>query len=244
MVGFAAAVILIVTAVVPQALSTGQGHNLGTVLTQQSGLIAIVAVLFLVLLAVFVAIASSRSRAERAVGFLVRLLPGKLHDRVESLAISFIDGLGSLRSASGLLAVFGLSILAWLFEAGMYSILGNFGFNLGLPFYAYVLATSFANLSTLVPQAPGYIGVFDAIAKIVFVGAFGVESGLAISFVLVLHATLLIPITLLGFFYLTRESMSWSDLTNLERSRSEAADTAHELEGPLSDIELVQEGRW
>jgi hypothetical protein len=131
----------------------------------------------------------------------------------------------------------------------MYYVLGTWGFNLRtedgtpLPFYAYVLATSFANLSTLIPQAPGYVGVFDAIAKVVLAGAFGVQSTAATSYVLVLHAALLLPVTLLGFVYLWRESLSWHDLTGLEKTRARAAGQAHELEGPLTDIELVQEGK-
>src|SRR5207302_3862624 len=53
---------------------------------------------------------------------------------------------------------------------------------------------------------------------------------------------LLVPITLLGFYYLARESLTWGDLTGLEKTRAAASVRAHELEGPLTDIELVQEG--
>jgi hypothetical protein len=106
-----------------------------------------------------------------------------------------------------------------------------------------MLATAFANLSTLLPQAPGYIGVFHAIALVVLAGAFGVNNNEAASYVLVLHAALVLPITLLGFLYLWRESLSWRELTGLEETRAEAAVQAHELEGPLTDIELVQEGK-
>ncbi|MFL5734788.1 MAG: lysylphosphatidylglycerol synthase transmembrane domain-containing protein [Chloroflexia bacterium] len=249
MVGFAAGVILFVTVVDPRLLTTGPGHNLGTLLTQQQALIGVVALVLLVILLGFIAVASSRERAERAVSFGLRFLPGRLRERVERIAGSFIDGLGSLRSVSGMLSVFGLSIVAWLLEASMYYVLGTYGFGLKgsdgnfLPFYAYVLATSFANLSTLIPQAPGFVGVFDAIAKLVFVSAFGVDPNNAISYVLVLHAALLLPITLLGFVYLWRESLSWRDLTGLEKSRAQASAQAHEFEGPLTDIELVQEGR-
>lgn len=248
LVGFAAAVIFIVTAFTPSSLSTGSAHKLGTLLSQQSGLMGIVALVFLLALVAFVVISSSRQIVERLMSLALRFLPGRFRERAENIASSFIDGLGSLRSVSGMASVFGLSILAWLFESSMYYVLATWGFNIvgsdgkPLPFYAYILATAFANLSTLIPQAPGFIGVFDAIAKIVFVGAFGVESTLATSYVLVLHAALLVPVTLLGFFYLARESMSWRDLTGLEKSRSAAADRAHELEGPISDIELVNEG--
>jgi hypothetical protein len=36
--------------------------------------------------------------------------------------------------------------------------------------------------------------------------------------------------------------MSYKDLVQLEETRAEAAQEAHELEGPLTDIELVQDG--
>jgi glycosyltransferase 2 family protein len=249
MVGFAAAVVLIVTVVEPDALATGPAHRLGTLLSEQSTLIALLAIGLLVVLLAFVAIASSRSRAEAAIRLALRPLPGRLHERAERLASAFIGGLGALRSGRGMAAVSGLSVAAWLFEAGMYYIVGTWGFSLlgtdsqPLPFYVYVLATSFVNLGTLVPQAPGYIGVFEVIAKGVLVGAFDVESGRATSYVLVLHAALLIPVTLLGFVYLARESLSWRELTGLEKTRARASEQAHELEGPLTDIELVEEGK-
>jgi uncharacterized protein (TIRG00374 family) len=249
MIGFAAAVVVFTLIWDPNAFMTGPGHNLGSILTGLSIPISIGSVVFLSLLVAFIAIASSRSRAERVVAFGVRFLPGKLHERGQRLASSFVDGLGSLRSASSLAIVFALSVVAWLMESAMYYALGTWGFNLlggdglPLPFYAYILATSFANLSTLIPQAPGYVGVFDAIAKVVLVGAFGALSGVATSYVLVLHATLIIPITILGFIYLWRESLSWKDLTGLEKTRAAASQQAHELEGPFTDIELVQDGK-
>jgi hypothetical protein len=146
-------------------------------------------------------------------------------------------------------AVLGLSITAWLFETGMYNVIGNWGFDLRgtdgqlLPFYVYLLATAAVNLGTLIPQAPGYAGVFEAIAKAVLVGGFGVNENASLSYVLVLHATLLIPVTLLGFYYMARQSISYRQLVQLEASRAQASEQANELEGPLTDIELVQDGK-
>lgn len=251
MIGFAAVAVLIIILLDKASLATSgtESHTLGTLLTSLSTPIIIGAALFLGALILFLALAASRQRMERFLLFLLRFLPGKLHHRAEHLLGSFMDGLGSLRSASSVGAILGLSIAAWLFEAGMYYIIGVWGFNLRgaggglLPFYVYLLATAAVNLGTLIPQGPGYIGVFEAIAKAVLVGAFGAAPNDALSYVLVLHATLLIPVTLLGFFYMWRQSVSYSDLVRLEEARAEASEQAHELEGPLTDIELAQEGK-
>ena len=249
MIGFAAVVILFVLLFDPAMLRTGEGSRLGTILTNLRWAAILGAIAFLGALAAFILIASSKSRAERTIAFGLRFLPGRLRERGQRLAASFVEGLGSLRSATNMVSVFSLSILAWLFETSMYYVLGQWGFGLvrsdgqALPFYVFMLATSFINLGTLIPQAPGYIGVFEVIAKVVLVGAFGVASGPATSYVLVLHATLLVPVTLLGFVYLARESLSWKELTGLEKTRAAASRQAHELEGPLTDIELVQEGK-
>lgn len=239
MVGFVAAALLFVIFFDKDILSTGEGHKFGSLVRDYSPVISLAALAFLVFLVVFVLVASSRSRMEGLVGFGIRLLPGRLHERAERLALAFIDGLGSLRSASNLALVFGLSILAWLFEAGMYYLIGNLGFGLTVPVYAYILATGIVNLSTLIPQAPGYVGVFEVVGKGVLVGGFGVESGLATSYVLLLHAALFIPVTLLGAYFLARESLSWRELTNLEKNRAAASEKAHEMEGPLSDFDLA-----
>jgi hypothetical protein len=249
MIGFAAVVIVYILLVDPAVLSTGSGHRFGTFLTEYNGPILLTALLFLVALLIFIAVASSRSLVERLVAFGLKFLPGRLHERGERLAGSFIDGLGSLRSPSLMGSVFGLSVIAWLFEASMYYVIGNWGFSLltedgmQLPFYAYMMATAFANLGTLIPQAPGYVGVFEWAIKIVLVGAFGALGGPTTSYVVVLHAALLVPVIVLGFIYMSRESLSWRDLTQLEKTRARASEQAHELEGPLTDIELMQEGK-
>jgi hypothetical protein len=249
MVGFVAAALLYVIFFHSDLLSTGEGHKFGTFITEWSPYIALFAAGFLAFLVLFIVIASSQRRVEAMIGFGLRFVPGKLHDRVKRLANAFVLGLGSLRSITNMLAVFLLSITAWLLEAGMYYVIGSWGFNLvgsdgdPVPFYAYVLTTGIVNLSTLIPQAAGYWGVFEAVSKIVLVGAIGVDSGLTTSYVILLHAALYFPVTLLGVFFLARESLSWRELTDLEKQRAEASEAAHELEGPVTDVELASEGK-
>jgi uncharacterized protein (TIRG00374 family) len=248
MIGFAAVALLLVVLANPDALETGPGHTLGELISDMSVPLVVATVLFLGAIVVFLVVASSPKLMERLAGLFFRFLPGRLQERANRLLASFIAGLQSLRSLTSMLSVLGLSIVAWLFEASMYFVIGTWGFNLTgtdgqlLPFYVYMLATAGINLATLIPQAPGFIGVFEAVAMAVLVGGFGVARDPALSYVLVLHAALLIPVTLLGFYYMARESMSYNDLVNLEGTRAEAAQEAHELEGPLTDIELAQEG--
>ncbi|MEA2575473.1 MAG: glycosyltransferase 2 family protein [Chloroflexia bacterium] len=249
MIGFVASALLFVILFNPDILSVGTGHTFGTLIVNWSPYIVLGAAAFLAFLVFFVAIASSQRRMEGLLRFGLRFVPGRLHERVERLATAFIVGLGSLRSITNLVMVFALSITAWLLEAGMYFAIGNWGFGLTgsdaqpVPFYAYVLATGIVNLSTLIPQAPGYVGVFEVVGIGVLVGAFGVARGAATSYVFLLHAALYLPVTLLGVFFLARESLSWRELTDLEKQRAEASEEAHEMEGPVTDIELSQEGK-
>jgi glycosyltransferase 2 family protein len=247
MVGFAAAVILWVLLRDPDALQVGPTHRLGTFISEMSVPLIVATALFLGAIVAFLVVASSPSLMQRLAAFFFRFLPGRLEQRANRLLTSFIAGLQALRSLPSTLAVLGLSVVAWLFEAGMYYVIGTWGFGLTddggriLPFYVYMLATAGVNLATLIPQGPGYIGVFEAVAKGVLVGAFGVAENPALSYVLVLHAALLIPVTLLGFFYMARESMSYSDLVKLEETRAVASEEAREIESPLTDIALVQD---
>jgi len=205
MVGF----MVVVLALFPAG--TGAGADL------LSGIVRVGAPLFVIALLLFLAIASSRSAAMAVTNGLLRILPGGLGVKVSGVIGSFLDGLGALRSLTGVLTVFGLSIIIWLFEASMYYLI-MLGFNLHLPFYVLLLATAAANLFTIAPSTPGYVGVFDFPVRMTLT-AFGVAESVAISYTLVLHAALWLPITLLGLYYLWREGLSLGWL----RQRSTAA---------------------
>jgi len=100
----------------------------------------------------------------------------------------------------------------------MYLLVGV-GFGLNLPPGAYVLTTAFANLFAMIPSAPGYIGPFDA-GAFASLGLFGLSSNSVAAYVLVLHISLLVPVTVLGFFYLWRYGLSlrslWSSKSSSE----------------------------
>ena len=95
-------------------------------------------------------------------------------------------------------------------------------FDFSVPFYVLMLMNGVVNLATTIPSAPGYVGTFDA-PGIEVLEQYGVARALATSYTLVLHAALWLPITLLGFYYMGRESISWEDFriaARIERERS------------------------
>jgi len=113
--------------------------------------------------------------------------------------------------------IFFTSILIWLLETVKYWFVMH-AFDMQLSFFTLMLMNGIVNLSTTLPAAPGYIGTFDAPGIAVLV-AFGVARELATAYTLVLHAALWLPITLLGFFYMIREGLHWSDMTKASHLR-------------------------
>ncbi|MCL4458966.1 MAG: flippase-like domain-containing protein [Chloroflexi bacterium] len=137
---------------------------------------------------------------------VLRILPPQLSSRLAGILTSFLAGLQVLQSGKLLLLGLGSSLAVWLCEASMYYTI-MFAFNLSLPFSASLLATAVANLGTIVPSSPGYVGTFDALT-VFTLKLFGADPNVALGYTVVLHAALLIPITLLGFYYLWRYSLS------------------------------------
>ncbi len=174
--------------------------------------IRIVGGLFVVAIVALAVLAGMPHRVERIADFFLRRIPAEtLRARLTGLMHSILEGLGVLRSPADSFAVFALSVVAWLCETGMYVLIA-WGFNLAQPFAVFLLAAAFANLVTIAPSTPGYVGVFDA--PIVYtLTLFGVNQNLATSYTLVLHAALIVPVTLLGFFYLWRAGLSLGQMT-------------------------------
>jgi glycosyltransferase 2 family protein len=153
----------------------------------------------------------------RLIALIVTVLPARFGERIERMANSFIQGLGILRRRQDLIIVACASITAWTLEASMYYFIAE-GFSLDLSFSAILMVTAVANLATLIPSSPGYVGPFEAGVVLVLAGALGIQRELALSYAVVVHAALYFPITLVGFFFWWRESLSWREIRESEES--------------------------
>jgi uncharacterized protein (TIRG00374 family) len=165
--------------------------------------------LFFVAVAVFLVLAALPAQASRLIGwFTDRLVPARFRAQAHGLTDRFLTGLASLRSPADVLMVLVTSIVIWLLENGKYWFVMH-AFPFRVSFFALMLMNGIVNLTTTIPSAPGYVGTFDA-PGIAVLEAYGVPGAIATGYTLVLHAALWLPITVLGAFYMARESLSWS----------------------------------
>jgi uncharacterized membrane protein YbhN (UPF0104 family) len=148
------------------------------------------------------------------LGVAARLLapfPARLREAALAVAAKFISGLGVLNDLklAGLTLI--LSAVAWLLEAGVYVMVGR-AFGMTVAPVGYLLALAVANLGTMIPSSPGYVGTFDALVAR-SLAIFGVGEALALAYAFVVHLAIWLPPTLIGFFYLYRYNLTLTKLT-------------------------------
>ena len=73
-----------------------------------------------------------------------------------------------------------------------------------------MLGMSAANLATIIPSSPGYVGTFHLPLQSVLTAGYGVHPSEAAAYAIVAHAVLVLPIAVLGIILLAREGLSLS----------------------------------
>jgi len=176
--------------------------------------------LFFGALGVFFVVAASPQRTQALYTWIIdRLVPGRLREPVRGFAGRFLEGLYFLRSGRDVAMIFVTSLVVWLAETGKYWFVMH-AFDFSVSFFVLMLMNGVVNLFTTIPSAPGYVGTFDE-PGIEILKAFGVNPDMAGAYTLVLHGALWLPITLLGAWYMWRESISWRDLGEAAKLRQE-----------------------
>lgn len=172
--------------------------------------------IFIAAFAVLFLFALSPSLAQRIAAFVLQFLPESLRHRGRGPVDKVLVGLASLQRVGSFATILVLSVLAWLFEALMYLLIG-IGFKLDISPIGYLLTTGVINLGTMAPSSPGYIGTFEAFG-VLSLGFLGADSQQALSYIVVLHLVLLIPITLVGFAFLLYHNLSLFKASSTESS--------------------------
>ena len=128
-------------------------------------------------------------------GAIARRLAGMPSALLKTVA-ALLNGFDAMSRLPVLLLVFGLSLLVWIGEAGLfYSLL--LGFGLDATPAAATIIMAIATLATLVPSSPGYVGPFH-LAAFAGISLLGGTNEQAASFAVLSHLGLWVPTTLAG----------------------------------------------
>jgi glycosyltransferase 2 family protein len=166
--------------------------------------------LFLVAAVAAVAVLTRRELTLRILVVALAPLPRLLGEKVQSKAESFIGGLEVLRSGRDLLAIAAWSIIIWTVECLTYVVVirgVHPALQSGTPLLAAMLMMAMVNLGSLIPSAPGYVGVFQGFA-VLALSAFGVPPGVALAIAILAHIVQWVVVTGIGLLFWTRESLA------------------------------------
>ena len=144
------------------------------------------------------------------------IFPIHLRLKLHGFSTRFFEGLNSLNDWKIILKTFGLSVLIWMFEAGLFFFVSlSLGINEAFSNQLYalsasILVTGITNIGSSIPSAPGGIGLFELITRetLVLMPGGRVSRPDAAAFAAISHLCLLFPIILLGQLFLWLDGIS------------------------------------
>ncbi|HUP90017.1 MAG TPA: lysylphosphatidylglycerol synthase transmembrane domain-containing protein [Longimicrobiales bacterium] len=148
---------------------------------------------------------------------LARFLPMSIRRPVVDSLEAFLSGLTVLRSPWLLIVATVQTLILWVFNAlGFW--LGFKTFGIEVPFSAALLLQSVIALAVSIPSSPGFFGPFEAAAKTVLVGAYGLTADKAVSFAIGFHIGGFVPVTVIGLYYAWRLGISMKEVAHSEET--------------------------
>ncbi len=197
-------VLLAMSLVLPDAVGLSEADAVLVLKLKRYGALAAVAAL-----AGLAALFALSLQGRRARGLLERLLraaPPPLHRRALGLFDGFVRGLSSVRDGRALWQASLISLAIWFNGASAIYALFR-AFSLDLPFGAACFTTVAIAVAVVLPQAPGFFGVFHvAIEKTLVL--WSVDPSPAKAFAIVFWAVSFVPVTAVGLAALWREGLS------------------------------------
>ena len=179
---------------------------------------------FLMFTALIVGMAVWPHSSVRVLSRGASLLPSWGRGTAVGLLSRFLLGLGALRSPRRMAAIFLFSVPIWLSEGGLYYLTAlSFGIEetfdtAALLTGAIILTTAASNLGLSVPASGGGVGPFEFFAQATLI-FFGVTSAVASAYAVVLHAVLLVPVTILGLVYIWLSRLSLVGMARASQTR-------------------------
>jgi uncharacterized membrane protein YbhN (UPF0104 family) len=160
--------------------------------------------------------------AERTRLGFVADLPWADRARLKEAAGSLIDGLSGITTARLGPPLLLWSVVIWATISAYYWVV-LLAFDPGQPFVAGLAVSSVTALGMTIPSSPGFIGVFEFLARETMV-LLGMEAEVALSYALVAHAIVYIVYSLLGLASMVQQNLSYAELQR--RISTEAQESA------------------
>jgi len=166
---------------------------------------------------VFFLMARNPEKARALVRFFTAPAPAPLRNKIRDLAGAFIDGLKATQSARHMWGAIGLSLILW-FNLSLAIYLLFMAFHFQLPYAAACFITVAIALAVVIPQAPGYLGVFQNVIEVtlalwtsaeLFQHGGATDLGQDIkAFAIVFWGVSFVPVTILGLLSLKKADLS------------------------------------
>ncbi len=129
-----------------------------------------------------------------------------------SLFSKILDAFAFYNSNSDRTKVALLSLVVWIIEGLSFVVLVA-GMGIANPFAVGFFCLGLINLGILLPSAPGYVGIFQALGIMGFV-VLGFRESDGLAFSLVLHASQFIPVTLMGLVIFFHHGLNLKTVLN------------------------------
>lgn len=146
--------------------------------------------------------------------FARRVAP-RFEARGKQALSAFCEGLSVLRSPSRFAAVLGWTLVHWLLNAFAFW-LGFRAVGIAAPYSAALLLQGIIAIGVSAPATPGFVGVFEAFARIGLSQVYGVPETQAVTWALGFHLLSFIPVTIIGLVYAARAGLHLRDVRTME----------------------------
>ncbi len=192
-------------------------------------------IVILTLLALF-----AKKRVFKFLEYLGQIMPGHLSDYTILKLKSFFQGLEPLIEKKRALLIFLLSVFIWVIELSAYYQVVN-AFSTSLSLSSLALYLTVLNFSSLIPAAPGGIGVIEVITTL-FLQKVGIAREIAFSMVATQHLIQYLVVGLPGLYFFFKLKKKISLLQQEQDKRKNAEEfvdiSAKDRNKKLSEEEI------
>jgi len=131
--------------------------------------------------------------------------------RINQATQGYLGGLSGMTRVNTLLPIAMTSILVWGFAMlGIYLCFP--ALDIHVPAVATVALVVLVAMGSMIPSAPAYLGTTQY-ACVVGLGLFGIGKSEAIAYSILYHALQFFPVTILGFYYLSKSQIRFREIS-------------------------------